>query len=382
MTGPLSWRLPATPKETFISISPVDSVEAQSIAIRAAVVISTYDSARWNDLVGAIASARAQTLAPCQVVVVVDHNEALLRRVRSEIDGILAIGGLSTRGASAARNAGAAASESDVIAFLDDDAVAERHWLATLCGHLRDGSVIGAGGRTILMWPAQRPRWFPSEYDWVVGGSYRGVADEVATVRNVWSSNMVVRRSVFDRAGGFRLDFGKVGARRRPEDTELCIRAVDLTPGGRWVYDPSAIVRHRVTEDRIRLKYFVRRCFNEGLGKAELAGVCGVARARQVELDFIRNVVFQGLKRELGAMLRQRDREGFTRSAAICGGLMYAVAGYCAGRMRLANRRRRERLSRGVEAGILYPNRDALPSSPDSSLLSNKVGRPQPDSLK
>lgn len=303
--------------------------------LRAAIVICTFDADRWADLLRAVESARSQALEPWQIVVAVDHNEELLERVRDEIDGVIAVGCRSSRGASATRNAGAAASSGDLLAFLDDDAYAEPDWLSVLSRHLRDPSVVGAGGRTVAVWPTGRPTWFPAEFDWVVGGAYRGLAEQIAEVRNVWSSNMVVRREVFERIGGFRANFGKVESRPGPEDTELCIRAVDATPGGRWLYDPAAVVHHRVTEERITWRFYVRRCFDEGLGKAELAAISGVDRARESELEFIRYLLGAALRRESGEAFRQLDRSALARATAMTFGLSSAILGYGLGRARL-----------------------------------------------
>ena len=43
---------------------------------------------------------------------------------------------------------------------------------------------------------------------------------------------MAVSRPVFDAIGGFRDDFGKVGGRNRPEDTDLSLRVAAARPGG------------------------------------------------------------------------------------------------------------------------------------------------------
>jgi GT2 family glycosyltransferase len=80
-------------------------------------------------------------------------------------------------------------------------------------------------GRVEPIWAASRPHWFPPEFDWVVGASYRGMPQAVTPVRNAWSNNMAIRRTVFLAVGGFRDNFGKTGERSRPEDTDLCLRA-------------------------------------------------------------------------------------------------------------------------------------------------------------
>jgi hypothetical protein len=49
----------------------------------ASVVICAYSEQRWDGLVGAMESARAQTFPATEVVLVIDHNGRLLRRARA-----------------------------------------------------------------------------------------------------------------------------------------------------------------------------------------------------------------------------------------------------------------------------------------------------------
>src|SRR5439155_542168 len=69
------------------------------------------------------------------------------------------------------------ADRGDVIAFLDDDAVAEPDWLETMLRAYGDGSVMAVGGRIEPLWAAGRPGWFPPEFDWVVGCTYVGLPE-------------------------------------------------------------------------------------------------------------------------------------------------------------------------------------------------------------
>lgn len=302
------------------------------------MIICTFDTGRWKQLLRAVKSAHDQSIQPTQIVVAVDHNEDLLDRVREEIDGVTAVSASGGRGASATRNAGAAASGGEVIAFLDDDAFADPDWLAILLRHLDDPTIVGAGGRTVPTWPNVRPPWFPYEFDWVVGGAYRGLADHVTPVRNVWGSNMVIRRDVFERIGGFRENFGKVAKRPGPEDTELCIRAIGATRRGRWLYDPAAVVHHSVSEERVGGRFYMRRCYDEGRGKAELVAVAGTRQARESEVEFVRYVLGTALWRE-GRNALNFEGAALARVAAMALGLSSAMVGYWVGRSRLALRR-------------------------------------------
>src|SRR5262245_11775286 len=96
------------------------------------VVICAYTEKRWDDLVAAVASVQQQSLSPRETIVVIDHNPALLDRVRAHMPDVIAAENTETRGLSGARNSGIAASRSSIIAFLDDDAIAMPDWLEQL----------------------------------------------------------------------------------------------------------------------------------------------------------------------------------------------------------------------------------------------------------
>ena len=208
-------------------------------AVSVSVVICAYTEARWDDLVAAVRSVRRQDPSP-EVIVVIDHNEALFDRVRVEILGIEVIVNTGRRGLSGARNAGMALATGDIVAFLDDDAEAEDQWLPRLVEAYRDGDVLGVGGSVTPSWTGTRPGWFPPEFDWVVGCSYHGMPETSAPVRNFIGTNMSFRRVALVASGGFDSELGRVGADANGcEETELCIRMVGQG-GGRLIYEPSA----------------------------------------------------------------------------------------------------------------------------------------------
>src|SRR5664279_5118544 len=90
-------------------------------AVTVSVVICAYTEARWDDLVAGVRCVQLQDPPTPEVIVVIDHNEALLDRVRREIPGIEVTDNTGRRGLSGARNAGGAVATGDVGAFPDDD---------------------------------------------------------------------------------------------------------------------------------------------------------------------------------------------------------------------------------------------------------------------
>src|SRR5206468_270211 len=155
------------------------------------------------------------------------------------------------------------------IAFLDDDAVAAPNWLEAIERAFRQEAVLGVGGAVEPLWLAARPRWFPGEFDWVVGCTYRGLPRQRAPVRNLIGANMSFRRRVFEEAGGFRTELGREASIPAGcEETELCIRVRRRWPDRKLLYDPAVRVTHRVPPERGRLAYFLSRCYAEGRSKA------------------------------------------------------------------------------------------------------------------
>jgi glycosyltransferase involved in cell wall biosynthesis len=299
------------------------------------VIICAYTERRWDDLSAAVASAAGQTVAPLEIIVVSDHNRGLLERARRELRSAAVIANEQVRGLSGARNSGLAAARGEVIAFLDDDAVAEPDWLERLLEHYRDPRVVGVGGAVEPVWPHGRPSFMPDEFDWVVGCTYRGLPTTGAAVRNLIGANMSLRRTVFDKVGTFRADVGRVGTRPVGcEETELCIRARRRLPGSRMIYEPRARVRHRVTAERAAWRYFRARCWSEGLSKAIVARAAGRDDGLSSERRYVTRTIPRGVVRGIEDAVAGRDASGLARAAAIVAGLTITTAGYAVGTLR------------------------------------------------
>jgi len=301
------------------------------------VVIACHTEKRWDLLLKAIHSTLDQTAPAAEVIVAVDHNPTLLDRLTDENLPITVIANTSARGASGARNTGAHAATTDVIAFLDDDAAARRTWLENLVEPLADPTVVGTGGHVLADWHGNEPRWFPAEFGWVVGATHRGAVPPDGRVRNVWAENMAIRAELFKKVGGFRIGFGKLGNHSRPEDTDLCIRMA-AEGRGHWRYAADAVVTHHVPPDRSDFGFFTRRCYHEGRGKAELADLLEVpGEALSAERDYTFKVLPQGVLRGLA----HPANGGAAKSGAIVVGFSATLVGYLVGVG--AARRRRDR---------------------------------------
>jgi glycosyltransferase involved in cell wall biosynthesis len=307
---------------------------AAAAAPTVSVVICTWTGARWDELAAAVESVVRQTYRPLETIVVVDHDSALLARARTELTEVVVTPNVEERGLSGARNSGLALARGDVVAFLDDDAVASADWLLRLAGEYEDERVLGAGGAIVPVWEEQ-PRWFPAEFGWVVGCTYRGLPPQRAFVRNLIGASMSFRRELFADLGGFRHGIGRVGTRPVGcEETEFCLRVERARPAGHFVYQPLALVHHRVPATRARWGYFIARCYGEGLSKALIVRAAGFRRGLAAERSYTARALTTGFCSAFLDALTLRDRWGFARAAAIAAGLLAAAAGFCSGRLR------------------------------------------------
>lgn len=299
---------------------------------RISVVICAYTEERWDQVLRAVDSIRAQSLAYEEIILIVDHNRALYERLTAALPDVTVLENREARGLSGARNTGIAQARGDIVAFLDDDAAAEPDWLKFFADSFADPAVAGVGGLVLPRWETQRPSWFPEEFDWVVGCSYVGMPRRRAPVRNLMGSAASFRREVFELVGGFRSGLGRSDSERPLgcEETELCIRLRQHAPDSILLFDNRAVAWHSVPENRGRFAYFRSRCFAEGLSKAAVTAHVGTGDGLSAEREYTRKILPRGVARGLSDLLRG-DPTGLGRAGAILTGLAATAAGYAAG---------------------------------------------------
>jgi glucosyl-dolichyl phosphate glucuronosyltransferase len=295
------------------------------------VVVCAYTKDRWATLGHAIDAALNQINIEDELIVVIDHNDALLARCREYLDDSMVLPNRRNRGLSGARNTALEEAHGSIIVFLDDDAIPLDGWLEALRAPYADKCVYGVGGLAKPRWLSGQPSWFPEEFLWVVGCTHRGLPYDRHPVRNLVGANMSFRKAAFDHVGGFAEQMGRIGERLLGcEDTEFAIRLTQANPDAIILYEPSSQVEHHVAQQRASLGYFIRRCLAEGISKAEVSRRVGVSRALSAERRYALRVLPRGIWNGFHDTATG-DPWGVARSVAIVLGLFATVAGYCVG---------------------------------------------------
>jgi GT2 family glycosyltransferase len=302
------------------------------------VVICAYTGERRAVLGDAVDAARKQLRTGDELLVVVDHNEQLRAWCADAFPDARVVASERRRGLSGARNTAVARARGAIIVFLDDDAVPLDGWLDALRAPYADPDVFGVGGVARPRWPGGTsggaPGWFPDEFGWVVGCSHRGLPRTAQPVRNLLGATMSFRAAAFGQAGLFCEDLGRVPEQPLGgEETEFCIRLTRVRPGAVVRFDPAAQVEHVMTPARARLGYFVRRCWAEGVSKAEVTRRAGAGQGLSTERAYTTRVLPRAVARGLADGVRG-DAWGPARAAAVVLGLTVTTAGYATGTVR------------------------------------------------
>lgn len=225
---------------------------------------------RYDSFVEAVESVLTQTHEPIEAVLVVDGNQDVYDRIEEQFGrrgDVVIHCNENNRGLSYSRTKGVKLSSGDVIAFLDDDAIAKPDWIETLVYGYEQTEAIAVGGRMIPEWVAGRSSILPEEFYWLVGANYEERLEPWSEVRNTLGSNMSFRREVFEEIGGFNEGVGLTADDQiQAEETEFAMRMYD-TFGKGVLYIPDAVVAHKVFEYRTEPMWLLKRAFWQGYSK-------------------------------------------------------------------------------------------------------------------
>lgn len=174
-------------------------------------------------------------------------------------------------GLSVARNTGASQSRGEILAYLDDDAVASPSWLRTLLQAYQDNQHLAiAGGKVTLIWPPGKssPPWLSKDLASNLGAYDLG--DEVVNITNPGLTprglNYSMRRTFLEQVGGFDVNLGRVG-KNLLSNEELQMTQLALWKNWQVAYLPEAIVAHNVALERLEPSWFFRRSWWQGISE-------------------------------------------------------------------------------------------------------------------
>lgn len=274
--------------------------------MRVSIVLCTYSIDMYEHFREAAESVLSQSYNDVELVVVVDGTDEVHERVvedYGDCEDLVIHCNEENVGLLESRNTGAELGSGDVVAFIDDDAVADEEWVAELVESYEEQDALAVGGKMVGEWIAGKPSFLPEEFYWLVGVTHRGFADGSGCVRNTFGSNISFDREVFLELDGFDTDIGgrQGDANLQGGETELCAR-LDSEYDERVWYNPDAVVAHKVFEYRRKFWWLVDRAFWQGYSKRAMETL--VPESGGEEGEFLRDLVSEFVPNRVRGLIR------------------------------------------------------------------------------
>lgn len=196
-----------------------------------------------------------------------DSTRSVVESLRQRWPEVIRYAFEGTAGLSHARNAAIRATRADVLAFIDDDVYLDRSWLLMMADFLvRNPDAMCLGGKSTPFFEGRgRPAWLVDDFLSFYG--FNGAGDTPAEMIYPWypfGLNMAMRRSVFDRIGGFNVQLGRIGSSLLSgEETEFFLRVAKA--GMRVCFVPGMGLRHRIPETRATTAWLLKRSYSQGV---------------------------------------------------------------------------------------------------------------------
>jgi glycosyltransferase involved in cell wall biosynthesis len=223
------------------------------------------------------------------------------------------------------RHAGAQRARGELLVFVDDDVAVAEGWLQAVLEAFADPQVHLVGGRYLPRYEHAPPPWLEDLWEQSPLGrtcshlSLLDFGDEPRRIDPdyVWGLSFGIRKQTLYRLGGFHPDAFPWELRRYRGDGETHVSSSARRAGLAAIYQPGALVHHRVDAERLTPEYFARRAHLQGISDSFLALRAGAHRRRRDRLRAWLGRARRGLRirarrwRELRPALRDLIRAGY-----------------------------------------------------------------------
>lgn len=222
-------------------------------------------------LVTALQSLRQQTLDKnLYEIVVVDNGSSddtaeVLRQFQGDHQALnIALVREDQLGLGHARNTGIRHARGVRVAFMDDDAQANRDWLETAlrCFEETRPAPMGIGGKILPIYDSPRPKWFKDQWEIRSWGEHSRFLRKGESFSG---SNMIFKKEILETYGGFDVRVGVKGPYLSVgEETGLFHRIWREKDDACFYYSPQLVVYHAVPGYKMTIPYSLKRAFITG----------------------------------------------------------------------------------------------------------------------
>jgi glycosyltransferase involved in cell wall biosynthesis len=168
------------------------------------------------------------------------------------------------------RHTGAKIARGDILLFIDDDVFLSSNWLEAHLDAHSDLNTWAVGGRVMPHWEVDPPDWvrkMPKDYLSLL--DYGANSRPIRKNEGINGCNYSIKKIHLFELGGFHPDsFSDTNRLWYRGDGEAGLTKKILAAGGTVIYEPKALLEHRIPAKRLTTEYFVHRGRMHGIENA------------------------------------------------------------------------------------------------------------------
>ncbi|MCK4744842.1 glycosyltransferase family 2 protein [Candidatus Parcubacteria bacterium] len=223
------------------------------------VIICTYNRSKYLKL--CLQSLIEQTLSQnyFDIIVIDNNSNDDTKKITDKFLNILPFKYVfeKNQGLSYARNRGIKESNTEYIAYIDDDAKANKNWLQTAYKIIQEKNPAIFGGPIYPYYESKKPKWFLDKYE------TRKISEKGKYLTKnefLSGSNIFFKKNIFNKIGLFDNNLGMKGGKISiGEETKIQIIANKKEK--KKYYEPTLFVYHLVPKSKMTIKYRIKRYF-------------------------------------------------------------------------------------------------------------------------
>ncbi len=266
--------------------------------MKISVIICTYN--RCESLKDTLESLLKQELGKGfdfdYEVVVVDNNSK--DKTKEMVDSYIPIFNShlryvfdSEQGLSHARNKGIMEAKGEIVSFIDDDVIVDKKWLLNIALCFKEYNCDGVGGRINPLWLSKIPDWFSDRLNGKLGIlDYGDKPFEIKSQeKEFYGGNFSCKKQLLIQNGLFDENLGRKGARLYAGEDSAMFNKL-FNSGAKLMYQPKAVILHKILPSRLRKAYFIKMHFFSGYSYARSLKSSGI-NILGIPLWFVKNSI-------------------------------------------------------------------------------------------
>lgn len=290
--------------------------------IQISVIICTYGPSKY--LRTAINSVINQTISPdTYEIIIVDGNfkndKNSLFIEFNEFPNFQYIKE-QTPGLSVARNTGCLLAKGQIIAFMDDDAIADINWLKNIHNTFSKNSedVAAVGGKIEPIFEKEKPAWLSD--DLLNGLSLLDLGD-FSIILNpeqfLYGTNMAFRRAVVAKLNGFNKNLGRKG-KNLLSNEEIYLQKKISKTGHLRIYNPEIKVKHHISAHRLTKEWLIERYYWQGISNSVMKRIeDNPSKLERWYLAFLKAFHLFGFVKDIkGVFINRNESDDFMRKCS------------------------------------------------------------------